>query len=105
MAAQAVVAGVAGNMMRGGDTIALFVRLDALADLDDDTGDLMTENHRSFRKPIPLRHIAAADAAGLDTHQQLAGADLWHRSLFDTNVVVVIVDRDTHGSHSSRKAI
>ena len=35
MAAQAVVAGIAGDMMRNSDTVALFIRLDAFADLDD----------------------------------------------------------------------
>ena len=87
---------VARNVMRSRDALADFAALDSLADLDDLARDLVSEHQRRFLDTIPLHHVAAAYAAGLDAHEQLAGPDLRRRHLLEPHVAILIIHRHTH---------
>ena len=50
--------------------------VDAVADLLDDSGRLVTEQHRRWPHPVAVHHrqVGMAHASGLDAHQQFVGA-------------------------------
>ena len=88
VAGQAVAAGVAGHVVRDEDAVAGLEALDAVPDLVRSS----RRSHgpgRSGRllEPIPLQHVAAADAAGHDLDQDLARPDRSARHLLEPDVV------------------
>ena len=44
-----------------------------------------------------LFEVGAADAAGVNANQHLAGADRWDRDSFQANIVYAAVDGGLHG--------
>ncbi len=65
----AVVAGVAGDVVRHGNAVARFVALDALPHLRYHPPDLVTQDEWGAVNAIPLHDVAAAQAASLDAHE------------------------------------
>src|SRR6266581_8334986 len=86
------------HMVRHEDAVADFDGVHAGADLDDLSSDLMPENQRRLRLPVPLHHIGAADAGCLDADEDLSGPDAWRRQVHDSHVVVGVVHRGAHGA-------
>jgi len=59
---QAILAGITGNMMGDEGPITDFIIFYLFANLNDLSGNFVTENPGSFLDPIPFHNIAAADA-------------------------------------------
>src|SRR5659263_274553 len=96
MTAGAVMAGHAGNMMGDGDPVACTEAGNALPHLHDLAGDLVSQYQGNLAGAIPFHDVAAADATGLDAHEQLAGTDLRPRHLFQPQVAVAVIHRYAH---------
>ena len=94
---EAVAAGVAGNMVSDHQSVALPELRHPRSHLRHRSGDLVPQHHRRALDAIPLHNVAAADAAGLNPEQQLAGANFRYRHFLDANVVVVVIHRYAHG--------
>ena len=95
--AEAVAAGVAGYVVGHHQPVAFAELGHVPSYLSHCTGHLVAQHHRGALDAIPLHDVAAADAAGFNLEQQLAGADFGHRHLLDANVVVVVIHRYAHG--------
>src|SRR5947208_4819754 len=75
MAAHAQGAFVARNMVRSRHSVPNFAYRTAVNG-EDTTRDFVTQHNGGSRSSVPLHHIASANAAELNTHERLAGADL-----------------------------
>ena len=100
-ALEAVVACIAGNVMRNKDAVSGPVALDAIAFFDDHPGNLVPEDDGRLLDPVPLHDVAAADAAGHHLDEQFPRTDLRYGPLFDPHVMVVVVDGYFHGLNNS----
>jgi hypothetical protein len=69
MAFQAVMTGIAGDVVGGGDPISNFVLLHSFPHGDDLPGDLMAQDKGYPVGTIPFHKITAADATCIHTHQ------------------------------------
>src|SRR3989338_5122887 len=96
MAGNAIAAAATRDMVGNEDPLPGSKALYALSHARDLARDLMPQDKRGLLHAVPFHEIAAADAAGLDAHEQLAGADRGHRHLLQAHVAVVIVHRHSH---------
>ena len=96
-ALEAVEACVTGDMMGYEHTVPDPVALDSGACLDDHPCDLVPEDDGRLLDPVPLHDVAAADAAGRHLDQQLPRTDPRNGSLFNADVMVVVVNGYLHG--------
>src|ERR1700722_9706412 len=77
--------------------VAYGKAVDAFACADNCARHLMPKDPRRIvRAGVNLLEVGAADSAGVDLHQYLAGADLRHRDSLDANVVHAAIDCSTH---------
>ncbi len=97
LAALAVFAAAAGNVVGGGHPVTRLELGHPFANLDDVAGDLVPQHQRRFLDAVPLHHVGAADAAGDDLDQHLARPDLGDRLLLQAYVVVVVIHGYAHG--------
>src|SRR3989449_1097755 len=96
VAREAVPTRTTRYVVRHEDAVADLDGVHAGADLDDLGGDLMPEDERRLRLPVPLHDIGAADAGCFDTDKNLSGPDAGRGQLHDSHVVVRVVHRGAH---------
>src|SRR5437899_4249221 len=101
MAREAVAAFTAGNVMGHEHAVAHPYAVHARTELDDLCGDLVSQDERRLRLPVPLQDVGAADAARTNLDQDLSGSDPWLREVDDPYVVVRVVHRGAHGAPTS----
>ncbi len=88
--------------MEDHDAVADSVAMDALACGDDGSGHLMPEDARGgVGAGVDLLEVGAADAAGSDFDEQLAGADARDGDGLDTHVIDATIDNGAHGGRDS----
>jgi hypothetical protein len=56
----------------------------------DHADRLMTQHAAGLAPDVPGHNVAGADSAGACAHQDIAGADLGARGLFDANVAKIV---------------
>src|SRR6266705_4896353 len=98
VAREAVSTQTARHMVRHEDAVADLDGVHAGADLDDLGGDLVAQDERRLRLPVPLHDIGAADARCLDAHEDLSGPNAGRGQLHDSHIVVRVVHRGAHGA-------
>src|SRR3990167_5938359 len=96
MTIQAVVAGVAGDMMRYRYPISCFETLDPFANSDDFTGNFMTEYKGRLFDAVPFHDVTSADAACHYLYQQFTGTNVRGLHLFDSYVPFILIHFHTH---------
>jgi hypothetical protein len=96
MAAAAIAASHARDVMGDKNPLADVKALNIGAHGSDFTGDLVAQNERRFLDPVPFHQVRAANAARVNTNQKLARADHRDGHLFDSHIPVVVVHGDTH---------
>jgi hypothetical protein len=103
MAAQAITAAVAWDMMGDKNAVANPKRFDPFSHCGDLAGDLVPQDERRFLDAVPLHHVRAAYPARLDANQELSGTDGRSGHLFETHVPVVVVHGNAHESRQKLK--
>ncbi len=63
---------------------------------NDFPGDFVTQDARGGLQAIPFEDVCAADAAGEDLDEHLAGAETRDGHLFEADVAILVVHRDAH---------
>src|SRR5439155_2220137 len=101
MAREAVTAFAAGDMVGHEHAVAHLYAVHAGPDLDDLRGNLVSQDERGFRLPVPLQDVGAADAARMDLDEDLSASDSRLREVHDPHVVVRVVHRGAHGAPTS----
>jgi hypothetical protein len=96
MPSQAVMTRVAWDMMCRRYSVTLFVALHSIAHSRNLAAYFMTQYQRGPVQAVPLHHIAAADAAGLYTHQKLTGTDLRGRPFLYPHISVAVPNRNAN---------
>jgi len=96
VATHASRAGSARDMVKDENPVAGFETGDAIADLLDDSGELMSEDAWSRVDTVELVDIGSADSDSHDFEEHLAVSDFRDRSFLDTYVVVSVVDSRLH---------
>jgi hypothetical protein len=74
VAVEAVLTSIAGNVVAANNPVASAVLGNAVANFHHLARHFVAQNERSAMYPVPLHHIAATYAAGLDPYQHLARA-------------------------------
>ena len=93
----AVEALAARDVVVSHHAVAYRESVDAFACLHDSARHLMSEDARCImRSGVNLLQICAADSAGVDLDQHLAGADLRHRDGFDADVIHAAIHGGSH---------
>src|SRR3972149_10032991 len=92
------MAGIAGHVVGRGDPVAYLVLRDPLADRRYGPRDLMSQDRGRLMDPVPLQDVRAADAAGVDLHQDFSVPNLRPRPFFHADVPVVVIDGNAHES-------
>src|SRR5580698_8251520 len=62
----------------------------------NDAGGFVPQHQRRFAPDIPRHDVARANAGGFRLHEDLAGLQLWNRTLFDANVVDIVQNDGAH---------
>src|SRR5579863_6779334 len=94
----AVITVAAGNVMEHHHAIANLKLFDAFAARRNYAGGLVSENAwRRMRTRSNFLQIGAADAAGMDAHQDLARPDLRNRNRLQADIVDAAIHRSLHG--------
>ena len=84
--------------MVGHDAVADGEVRNACADTGDSSGHLVAEDARAgVGAGVDLFEVGAADAAGVDSKEEFAGADLRDGDGFGLDVVDAAVDGGLHG--------
>ena len=96
MAAETKTAGIARDMVGCNDTIPLLVEINPFPHFNNLSGNLVAEYQWGLVDPVPLHHIAAADAARLYPNQEFTRAYLWSGDLLLPDVLVVVVHGNAH---------
>ncbi len=77
--------------------LADLIFADACTGGDNHTGRLVSENaRRGVRTGGDLLQVGPANAAGVDPHQQLAGANCWNRNLLQPHVIHAAIHGRAH---------
>jgi hypothetical protein len=97
VATQTITAGVTRDVVGYKDPVAHAVTGDSFTHFDDLSRDFVAEDARCLLDPVPLHHVASANAALQDLDQHLARTDLRGWDFFQSHITVVIVDGHSHG--------
>jgi hypothetical protein len=99
VAVEAIMAGVARNVVRHRDSVPSLERSNVLSHFDYFSCYLMSQDEWSLVQPVPFHSVAAAKAAGLYTDKDFARPDLGNRHLLHPHIPIVVPLSYSHASH------
>src|SRR3989339_1043828 len=97
MAIQAIMTGVAGDMMSNGYPVAYLKPLDSIAYRNYFSRDFVSKHKRRLFDAVPFHDVTTADTACHYLYQQFAGTNVRGLHLFDSYVPVIVIHCHAHG--------
>ncbi len=98
MPVKAVMAGITGHMMGCCDPVSCLEGPDRLPGSHNLSCDLMTKDYRPPACPVPVHHITAAYAAGLNTYKEFTRTYFRNRHFLYSYITAAVISCDFHFS-------